>query len=72
MKHLIRQVETYIIDSSNDEEANELIEQAKDSKEYELVKYTSEHKYKKSKGEIVDEWIKVVLTKDYVSEKDVI
>ena len=68
MKYLINTTETYRVDSET--EAEELIAQAKGAKEYELAKYTREYKEKKSKGEVVDSWMKVVLTKKFTDEKE--
>ena len=68
MKYLINTTETYRVDSET--EAEELIAQAKSAKEYELAKYTREYKEKKSKGEVVDSWMKVVLTKKFTDEKE--
>lgn len=68
MKFLIRTVETYRV--GNEAEAKQLIESAKTEKAYTLSKYSSEYKCSKSKGEIVDEWYRVILTKDFCSEKE--
>lgn len=72
MKHLIRRVETYVIDSADEAEAKELIEDAKNDSEFTLSKYSSEHKERKAKGEVISEWIRVILTKDYLSEKEIV
>ena len=68
MKYLIKTVETYRV--ANETEAKQLIESAKKDRSYTLSKYSSEYKCSKSKGEIVDEWYRVVLTKDFCSEKE--
>ena len=68
MKYLVRTVETYRV--ANESEAKKTIEEAKQDKTYTLSKYSSEYKCSKSKGEIVDEWYKVVLTKDFNIEKE--
>ena len=68
MKYLIRTVETYRV--ANEAEAKKTIEEAKQDKTYTLSKYSSEYKCSKSKGEIVDEWYKVTLTKDFNVEKE--
>lgn len=60
-KYLVSVVETYRLDT--EEEAVRLIEEAKHSNRYELTKYTNEHKEVKQKGEVVDEYQKVQLTK---------
>lgn len=68
MKYLIRTVETYRVGSEN--EAKELIESAKAEKHYSLSKYSSEYKCTKAKGEVVDNWYRVTLTKDFTAEKE--
>lgn len=68
MKYLIRTVETYRV--GNESEAKQLIESAKADHSYTLSKYSSEYKCTKSKGEIVDDWYRVILTKDFCSEKE--
>ena len=67
-KFLVSTVETYRVDT--DEEAKTLIEEAKTSSMFELGKYSSEYKTKTSKGEIVDEYYKVVLTKYFNDIKE--
>lgn len=68
MKYLIKTVETYRVGS--EKEAKDLIESAKVDKSYTLSKYASEYKCSKAKGEIVDEWYRVTLTKDFTPEKE--
>ena len=68
MKYLIRTVETYRV--ANEEEAKRAIEEAKNDNSYTLSKYSSEYKCSKAKGEIVDEWYRVILTKDFNIEKE--
>lgn len=67
-KYLVSVVETYRVDT--EEEAVRLIEEAKHSNRYELTKYTNEHKEVKQKGEVVDEYQKVALTKIVNDIKD--
>lgn len=67
-KFLVSTVETYRVDS--DEEAKNLIEEAKKSSMFELGKYSSEYKIRSAKGEIVDEYYKVVLTKTFNDIKE--
>ena len=67
-KFLVSTVETYRVDT--DEEAKTLIEEAKTSSMFELGKYSSEYKTKTSKGEIIDEYYKVVLTKYFNDIKE--
>ena len=68
MKYLVRSVETYRV--ANEEEAKKTIEEAKEDPSYVLSKYSSEYKCSKSKGEVVDEWFRVQLTKDFNLEKE--
>lgn len=68
MKYLIRTVETYRVE--NEDEAKKVIEEAKKDKAYTLSKYSSEYRCTKSKGEITDDWYRVILTKDFNTEKE--
>ena len=68
MNYLVRTVETHRV--ANEREAKRLIESAKGDKNYTLSKYSSEYKCSKAKGEIVDEWYRVILTKDFNVEKE--
>lgn len=68
MKYLISTTETYRVDTETAVE--DLIAEAKAAKNYELAKYTREYKEKKAKGEIVDAWYKVTLTKKFTDEKE--
>ena len=68
MRYLISTTETYRVASEEDVEA--LITEAKSANSYELAKYTREYKEKKSKGEVVDAWYKVTLTKKFTDEKE--
>lgn len=67
-KYLIQTVETYRADTES--EAEQLIAEAKASAEYELKKHNAEKKEVKQKGEIVDEYWKVSLTKVFTNEKE--
>ena len=60
-KYLVSTTETYRVDTEN--EATKAIEEAKQDSSYVLGKYTSEHKERKSKGEVIDEYWKLTLTK---------
>lgn len=68
MNYLIKTVEQYRV--ANEAEAKKLIEDAKTDRAYTLSKYSSEYKCAKSKGEIVDEWFRVILTKEFNIEKE--
>lgn len=67
-KFLIKTTEQYRCDSEN--EAKQLIENAKSNKNYTLGKYSSEYKCTKAKGEIVDDWYRVILVKTFTEEKE--
>lgn len=68
MRYLINTTEVYRV--SSEEEATRIIEEAKNNSAYTLSKYTSQYKEKKSKGEIIDYYWKVTLTKEFTSEKE--
>ena len=67
-KYLIKTTETYRCDS--EEEAKALIEEAKKNHIYTVTKNSSEIKTLKQKGEVVDEWQRVTITKEFTSEKE--
>lgn len=67
-KYLIQTIETYRADTES--EADQLIAEAKESTDYELKKHNAEKKEVKQKGEIIDEYWKVNLTKIFTSEKE--
>lgn len=68
MRYLIQTVETYRADTET--EAQGIIAEAKAAGEYILAKYSSEKKEVKSKGEVIDEFFKVTLTKVFTSIKE--
>lgn len=68
MKYLIQTVETYRVDK--EDEAKKMIEEAKSDNHFILKKYSSEYKEKKQKGEIIDTYYKVTLTKAFTDEKE--
>lgn len=55
--------EEYIVDT--EEEVKALIEKAKADTSFELIKYSSDKKEKKSKGEVIDTWYSLKLTKKF-------
>lgn len=67
-RYLIKTTEQYRCDS--EQEANELIKEAKESGLYTVTKTSSEIKTLKQKGEIVDEWRRVTITKVFNDEKE--
>lgn len=66
MKFLLRTVETYRVDT--EAEATSLIEEAK--KKFTVSKAVSEVRNRKAKGEIVETWIRITITKEFTDEKD--
>lgn len=68
MKYLLKTTEEYRV--STQEEATQLIEEAKKESGYILQKYGSQYKERKAKGEVVDAYFKVTLTKFFTDEKE--
>lgn len=68
MKYLITATEIYRVDT--EAEAQALIEAAKADVHFTLNKYVSEHKERKSKGEVIDEYFKVSLVKSFTDIKE--
>ena len=68
MRYLIQTVETYRADT--EAEAQGIIAEAKSAAEYNLTKYASEKKEVKAKGEVIDEYFKVTLTKVFTDIKE--
>lgn len=66
--YLIKVTEQYRCDTEN--EAITLIEQAKKDNQYKVIKSSSEIKTVKSKGEIIDEYRRVIITKEFTSERE--
>lgn len=67
-KYLITTTEQYRADTEF--EAQQLIEDAKNQDAFNLTKYTSQKKERTSKGELIDEWYRVTLTKTFCDEKE--
>lgn len=67
-KYLITVSETYRVDT--EAEVGTLLEEAKADNDYELIKYSSVHKEKKQKGEIVDDYYVVTLNKKFDDVSD--
>lgn len=67
-KYLITTTETWRVNRESD--VATFIEEAKESTDFELKKYTSEYKEAKAKGEVIDSWYKVTLVKSFNSEKE--
>lgn len=68
MKYLTQTVETYRVDQ--EKEAKKMIEEAKEDNHFILKKYSSEYKERKQKGEVIDTYYKVTLTKAFTDEKE--
>ncbi len=66
--YLIKVTEQYRCDS--EAEAKNLIDEAKRNNQYTVTKSSSEIKTMKQKGEIVDEWRRVLITKEFNQEKE--
>jgi hypothetical protein len=68
MKYLLNTTEIYRVET--EEEATELINEAKRDSNYILSKYSSVKREQKAKGEVIDEWYKVTLVKSFNEEKE--
>lgn len=68
MKYLLNTTEVYRV--KTEEEALRMIEEAKDDSNFILSKYNVQYKERKQKGEIVDFYWKLSLTKQFADEKD--
>jgi hypothetical protein len=68
MKYLTQVTETYRIDT--EDQVLSTIEEAKKDGRFVLVKHTSQYKERKAKGEVIDAWYKVTLTKQFTDEKE--
>lgn len=67
-KYLISTAEVYRVDTEG--EVDTFIAEAKENSDYILTKYNCEHKETKSKGEVIDEYFKVTLTKSFTDIKE--
>ena len=67
-KYLISVTENYRVDSES--EVEQLIKDANESSEYSLIRHSSNYKERKQKGEVIDSYWKVSLTKTFTDEKD--
>lgn len=68
MKFLLTTVESHRVDTEG--EADALIQAAKEDNSFVLKKYDRAFKEKKLKGEVVDSWFVVKLTKEFNNEKE--
>ena len=67
-KYLVSTMEIYRVDT--EAEAIKTIEEAKNDGSYILSKYANEHKERKSKGEVIDEFWKLTLVKTFNDIKE--
>ena len=68
MKYLVQTTETYRVDT--EDQVKEMIEEAKQDNRFQLLKYTSQYKERKAKGEVIDAWYNVTFTKGFTDEKE--
>ena len=68
MKYLVSTVETYRV--ASEKEVETILEAAKKDPKYELAKYSCVYKETKQKGEVVDFWYRLTLTKVFCNEKE--
>lgn len=66
--YLIKTTQQYRCDT--EAEAQNLINTAKKANEYIVTKSSSEIKTLKQKGEVIDEWRRVLITKEFTTEKE--
>lgn len=66
-KYLINKVETFRVDS--EEEAKTFVEQLKRGSG-EVLKHSIEYKEQKAKGEVVQNWYRLVVKRQYNDEKE--
>lgn len=68
MTFLINVTEQYRCDS--EEEAQQLIAKAKENHRYTVIKTSNTFKTAKLKGEVIDKWWRVTITKEFCTEKE--
>lgn len=68
MKYLTKVVETYRL--SSEKEVEEFLKELKSDHRFTVAKYSSTKKEKKSKGEVIDEWIRFEVTKLFNDEAE--
>lgn len=67
-KYLIQTTEVYRVDT--EPEVENLIAEAKEDSTFDVIKYNCEHKERKLKGEVIDDYYKVSIVKGFTSEKE--
>lgn len=65
-RYLTKVVETYRL--SNEVEVEKFLAELKEDNSFEISKYSSTKRQKKSKGEVEDEWIRFEVTKLFNEE----
>jgi len=68
MKFLINTTEVYRVETEN--EVEQIINEAKHSNMFVLVRYNCQKKEIKVKGEVIDEYYRVTLVKNFNNEKE--
>lgn len=68
MRYLTKVVETYRL--SSEKEVEEFLKELKLDHRFTVAKYSSTKKEKKSKGEVIDEWIRFEVTKLFNDEAE--
>ena len=68
MRYLTKVVETYRL--SSEKEVEEFLKELKSDHRFTVAKYSSTKKKKKSKGEVIDEWIRFEVTKLFNDEAE--
>lgn len=68
MAYLLKTQEIYRVD--DEVAAKTLIENAKQDGAGDLVKYACDYHERKQKGEVIDSWYRVTLTRSFTDEKD--
>ena len=68
MKYLLNVVETYRLEDEN--QVEEFLKELKADDRFIVTRYSSTKKERKSKGEVIDEYIKFSVTKTFNSEKE--
>ena len=68
MRYLTKVVETYRL--ANEKEVEEFLKELKEDRRFTVAKYSSTKKEKKSKGEVIDEWIRFEVTKLFNDETE--
>lgn len=68
MRYLTKVVETYRL--PNEAAVETFLQELKADNNFEVAKYSSTKRQKKSKGEIIDEWIRFEVTKLFNDEQE--